>query len=158
MKDYQIKVVQVNPWGWRRIAKNFCRFGWELSEAEKQTTTSTEHYVDSDGNIKEKKSSSSKVMLTFIRYPAKFNSNNLLKAMPIEAIYNICFLVRKIAAWVLPILVAFCIGAFFFQAEAIFEELLLTPTTIAGVAWVAMIAAETVLARVGEAILFGNDQ
>ena len=158
MKDYQIKVVQVNPWGWRRIAKNFCRFGWELSEAEKQTTTSTEHYVDSDGNVKEKKSSSSKVMLTFFRYPAKFNSGNLLKIMPIEALYNICFLVRKIAAYVLPALVAICFGMALFQAEAILEELLLPPTTIAGVVWVAMIVAETVLARVGEAILFGNNQ
>lgn len=153
MKDYQIKVVQSKPWGWRRVAKNVCRFGWELNEAEKQTTTNVEHYYDSDGRLKEKKTSNSTVIMSFTRYPAKFE--NLLKVAPIEAIYNLCFLVRKIAGYVFPVLAGLSIICALAQLEA-FLGIVSKPAIISGVAWVALIVAEDVLSRVGENILFNK--
>lgn len=36
------KVLRLKRFGWKRIAKNVQRFGWTMSDAEEETTTTTE--------------------------------------------------------------------------------------------------------------------
>ena len=108
MADFQTKVLCVKKLGWKRIAHNVERFGWTLGEAEEETettiTTSYEGRVSGDNiYIEEKVSKSTKVRvwLSFHRYKSDFSNYYAVK--PLEIIYNIAFLLRRILGFLLPI-------------------------------------------------------
>lgn len=159
--DYQTKYVNVRKLGWRTVVRQRKRFGWELYDAEQETTTTTETTYEGTVSgdtvyIKPKTTTSTKtrVHLTFIRYPKQFK--NLAVVRPIEWIYNLVFLLRRILGSLLYLATAAVFLAFFFlntymaSKEA---EPIIIGFMAAWFVWMGLILCEVVFSLIGKAIL-----
>jgi len=167
MKLLQTKILCLKKLGWKRVAKNQMRFGWDLDDGEEETTTTTTttyettFYQDKAYTKKyEDTHSKIRILLYFVRNRDDYQ--NLFAILPLELIYNICFYVRRIIGFLLP-------PAFIFIMIAStatngsgtnhtddFATVFLW-FSIAFVAWLILIAAEGILSRIAGRILKYKD-
>jgi hypothetical protein len=161
MVDYDTKVLCVKKIGWKRIAKNTQKFGWELSDAEEETTFTTEteyENIEYDNKVYTRESGSTttsktRIWLYFHRYKSTIKNCNSIKVL--EAFYNFIFLIRRILAFILPIMT---IGIFFVIVLGSFIEnffnikdfylYYLMAYFIGLFVWIAMIITENILANI----------
>ena len=157
MGKIKTKVLGIKRLGWKRVAKNVCRFGWHLSDAEEETITETEtEYVGTITDDKiyikphTKTNTKTTVWLTFWRDSREFS--NLAAIMPLEMIYNIAFLLRRIVGFILPLYFAICVIG---SAIGFSEELkqLYAAGGFVLAAWLGLIALENILAIISKLIL-----
>ncbi len=108
----------VRKFGWRRVAKNFMRLGWRLTDADEVTTyntdiTRTTYQIDGKDYVNEEAKTTSKkrVELSFVRDSSWYT--NLPAIFIFELLFTIIFNVRRIIGFFLPILggIALLIGA-----------------------------------------------
>lgn len=94
--------------GWKRIAKNTMKFGWELYDAKEHTTVTEE--TSYTGKVVDdtiyldphtKTYTSISIHLSFVRYKEKFS--NLFAIFPLEILYKIVFTLRRILGSILPL-------------------------------------------------------
>ena len=161
--DYQTKYVSVKRLGWRTVVRQRKRFGWELYDAEEETeTTTTTTYegriTDDKVYIEPKTSTSTKtrVNLTFIRYPKKFKNLGVVK--PIEWIYNLVFLLRRILGALLYVATLLMLGMMFFMNQYLFggssgAEMIIIGFMSAWCVWIGGVVLESVLSLIAKAIL-----
>lgn len=162
-KDISTKVLCVKKIGWKRIAKNFMRFGWDLDDAEQETTiTKTTEYEITETpkgyHAKPHTNTSTKVRiwLTFTRRKSDFE--NLAAVRPLELFYNLFFYARRIVGFVLPILaiatfvLALLGGASTTNDMGGYNTMVGWLLAVFGI-WVGLILLETILARIAGKIL-----
>lgn len=135
------KVFKVRRIGWRRIAKNISRLGW--------------HYLDekggSDIKLPPDKCGKHKVWLTFWRLDSERDAQPAA-VRTLEFFYNLIFLVRRIAAFFLPVLlVAGIIVSIIKQPDGFSTAVAFILSCFA--IWIACIILEGVLARCADAKL-----
>ena len=137
------KDIKVNKIGWKRIAKNTCCFGWMY--------VNPEPYDDSDEIIAPyAKKGKTKVELLFVRADAVKASNSAIQGL--ETFYNILFLIRRILAFLLPILlVVGVVLAVLNGSDAIGGPIALC--LVPFLLWLACIIGENMLARSAKAKL-----
>lgn len=166
------KKLVVGRVGWGRIVRNTERFGWELVTAEEVTTVETETYYEGyqdgnrfiieaemDGNniklpTKTREHKSVREHLTFRRDSNWFK--NLFAIFPLELIYNILFIVRRIIGILLPIAAGllFAVAIIFNNIELRDDIIHISMyVEIAFVVWLALIIIEGILARIAKRIL-----
>lgn len=157
MGKIKTKVLGIKRLGWKRVAKNVCRFGWHLSDAEEETITETE--TEYEGTITDDKiyikphtktTTKTTVWLTFWRDSREFS--NLAAIFPIEFIYNIIFLARRIVGFALPLYLGFCIICTAFGFGSDIEPLLSAGGFILA-GWLALVALENIFAIIAKLIL-----
>lgn len=161
MKKIQKKVLCLKKFGWKRVAKNTMRFGWELDDATQETEITEKHTWEREYNPNTRKitetervekSSKIRIWLTFYRRPDAFT--NLVAISPLEMLYTIFFWIRRIIGFILPLLtIAFVVVA----ALGDGEELLNTPFgplyfSALGI-WVGLILLESILAHIAAKLL-----
>ncbi len=156
----QTKNLVVKKFGWKRVCKNTQRFGWVLNDAvqheETTVTTSYEGRVEGDKvYIDEHSSSSTKVTIHLSFYRNKDDYTNLPAIFPLELIYNIAFLARRIIGFLLPLLtIGVVLIAAIGQSDWLFEET--NYGTLWGVAiaiWLGLIILESIFAFIASKIL-----
>ena len=135
------KDIKTGRIGWKRIVKNTIRFGWE--------------YVDDNGgsniNLPPTKVGKRKVELSFIRLNSEKDAQPAA-VRALEFFYNLVFLIRRIAVFLLPVLaVAGIVVSIIkklegFKTAAVF---ILVDFAI----WIACIIAEGILSRCAAANL-----
>lgn len=159
----QSKFLRIKRFGWKRIAKNIMKFGWEMYDATEHTTTTETHtlsaYVDYNNNVrvedKVDTKSSVRMELCFVRYKEKFV--NLGAVKPLELLYNLIFLFRRIIGFFLPFgfLGLFACGVICNQTPD-FENILGTIgiwVSVAFVSWTLFIILEQILSSIACKIL-----
>ena len=161
MKKVQTKVLCLKKFGWKRVANNTERFGWTLDDATEEEEVTETHTWEGEYNpstnqyrARERVDRSSKVRiwLTFYRTPADFT--NLIAISPIEMLYTICFWIRRIVGFILPLLtialvVVASIGDGPELLETSFGPIYFSSLGI----WVALILLEGIFARIAAKIL-----
>lgn len=107
MAKYKTKHMCLRKFGWKRIAKNICRFGWTLRDAEEnhETTVTHGYNVSEDDdyiyvNPTTTTTTKVRIYLDFVRYPDDFK--NLKSIILLEAFYNLIFVLRRFCGWILP--------------------------------------------------------
>ena len=161
MKKVQTKVLCLKKFGWKRIAKNTERFGWILDDATEEEEITETHTWEGEynpstnkitGRERVEKSSKIRIWLTFYRYPNTFT--NLIAISPLEILYTICFWIRRIVGFILPLLT---IALFVVAAIGDGPELLETsfgPLYFSALGiWIALILLEGIFARIAAKIL-----
>lgn len=138
--DGTAKVFKVNKIGWRRIAKNAQRFGW------------IGRYEDENGKYKRADNIGKfKVLLGFSRLDSERDSQPS-SVRVLESIYNVFFLIRRIAAFFLPIipiaLIVLGIVAVIIPSVMGIMETVLKLFVAALVIWIACIILEGIFARI----------
>lgn len=158
MAGVDTKVVAVRKFGWKRIAKNFCRFGWHLSDAEEERVTTYEttyeaSVYDDKVYVKPHTTSNTKITmwLSFWRNSNEFT--NLGAIWPLELIYNIIFLVRKIVAFFLPFVTIIMFLGMMLNFVDPENSPLVKGWIIGFIGWIVLIILEGILARIAAAIL-----
>lgn len=157
--DYQTKYVSVKRLGWRTVVRQRKRFGWELYDAEQETTTTTTYEGRISGDtvyIEPKKSTKVRVNLTFIRYPKDFKNLGVVK--PIEWIYNLVFLLRRILGALLYVATLLMLGMMFFMNKYLFggspeADMIIIGFMSAWCVWIGGVILESVLSLIAKAIL-----
>ncbi len=155
----QTKFLRINKFGWKRVAKNTMRFGWELDDAvQHDETTYNRSYTTTYGTYgaytKEHvdKRTKTRIHLTFYRYTDAFT--NLFSVFFLELLYNLAFLVRRLIGWVLPlgggILLFFALMG---EGEEIAESAFGFYVFTAFFLWVGLQVAEVILSLIAKAIL-----
>lgn len=158
----QTDYLTIKKFGWKRIAKNKQRFGWVLADAVKETTvtesTSYEGRVSGDNlYITPKTTSKSKIRinLSFVRDRNDFE--NLGSIKPIETVYNLIFLIRRILGFfLLPVFIGIMIfGAFFGASDYLLGEGggIWIAWCVCFIIWLGGIILEGILSRVAAKIL-----
>ena len=138
------KVLKVNRIGWKRIAKNTTRFGWNYVDVNK----------GSNLNLSPQRIGKRKVVFSFYRLDTEKDAQPTA-VRTLEFIYNLIFLFRRIAAFFLPILIAVgIIVSIIKQPDGFFTALAFIFSDFA--IWIACIILEGVLARSAEAKLKAN--
>ncbi|MDE6690346.1 MAG: DUF1292 domain-containing protein [Clostridia bacterium] len=130
-----VKDITVKKIGWRRIAKNTCRFGWAYVNPDSDSDEIIEPFS---------KKGTTKVELLFVRSDAVTKGKSAVHTL--EFIYNLIFLLRRIVAFLLPILAVVGIVVSVIKREEGVKTAVMF-VLIALLVWIACIIAEGVLAR-----------
>lgn len=157
--DISYKHLTIKKLGWKRVAYNTMRFGWELDDAEQETTTTIERnyegrIYDNKIYIDEHRVEHTKVSvhLYFSRQKCKYK--NLLAIFPLELIYNICFLIRRIIGAILPfVFVGLMIIASVGRMNSLEDSALSLWFMVGLSVWIGLIILEGVLSRIAAKIL-----
>lgn len=104
----QTKTLTVRRFGWKRVANNMYRFGWDLADATQHTQTRAkttyEGRINYSGNVDitphTSKSTKIRVILDFVRYDEYIP--NLGSISVLEAFYNLIYFIRFIVGTFLP--------------------------------------------------------
>ena len=169
MAACQIKTVKCRKIGWKNVSKNVQCFGWTPASAEEITTIKEKlDYYEVSGSFDENMhfsgtatphittSTKTRVWLSFYRIPADFS--NLPAIAPLELLYNIFFLIRKILGTILPWLlfatfaVAIILSGSPFDAQD-YYLLLGYAWMICFGGWLVCIFLDFLFARIAKAIL-----
>ena len=155
------KVLRLKRFGWKRIAKNVQRFGWTMSDAEEETTTTTEtsytgEIVNNKVYITPHKTSRTSIVVWLSFFRDKDRFYNLYAIRPLELLYTVIFWIRRILGNLLPLatLVMF-IGVAVNQSTpnpAEFENIFLY-YLLAIFIWLSGIVLEGVISRIAGKIL-----
>ncbi len=163
---YSTMELSVRKFGWKRVAKNFCRFGWETVGAEERTeiteTPCHDHkeYETQEAYVIEdvyytKRETKVRVWLSFVRFPDRFANLGAIK--PLELLFDLVFLVRRILGFLLP-LAALAAAVMTVIENAGGGEYQYAFPLIGGVlagafVWLLLNVAEVVIARIASRIL-----
>lgn len=157
--DYAHKHLILKRFGWKRVANNTMRFGWQLNDAEQHTTTTIEKsyegtICDDKVYIKENQTRRTSVSIHLYFSRRKSDYNNIYAIFPLELLYNICFLIRRIIGAILPIafmgiILVVAIGS----SDLIKESGADTWLMIGFGIWLGLIILEGVLSRIAGKIL-----
>lgn len=157
-KTKQFKSLIIKKLGWKRVAKNVMRFGWELDDAvEHHDTTVTTSYegrvVGDTVYVDEHKDEKTKVRvhLDFHRDRSKFA--NLGAIFVFELFYNIFFYLRRLIGFCLPILLLGSLVVAMVDAQSELGGNLGILLCSLFCAWLGLIALEGIFARIAHAIL-----
>ncbi len=162
MKNLQLKTLCLKKLGWKRVAKNQMRFGWDLYDGEEETTTTTTTtyettFYEDKAYTEEHKDVHSKTRIWLYFQRHRDNYQNLLAILPLEIIYNICFYVRRIIGFFLiPAFVIIIIASTVTSGSVMTEEesnIVSLWYSIAFFSWLILIAAENILSRIAGKIL-----
>ena len=161
MSDMQYKRVSISKFGWKRVAKNFMRFGWDLDDATQVTTTTTNteyegRVVGDKVHITPHTTSSSKVHMELEFSRDRSEYSNLLAIFPLELVYNIVFLIRRLIGAILAIatpifFVVMIFGGFMMEGET--QETLMLAYMIPIFVWIVGMIIESLLAFIASKIL-----
>lgn len=157
--DTQYKTLIVKKFGWKRVAKNTMRFGWQMSDAEEHVTTTTETSYDGEivGDkvyINEHVKRHTAVTVHMYFWRRKSDYKNMFAVSILELFYNIIFYIRRILGAILPFALAAII--FIYAFGGVSDELAPTISTAymsALVIWIGAIIMEGVLSRIAGRIL-----
>lgn len=151
---YETKYLVLKKFGWKRICQNTQKFGWILDDAYQHdettvTTTYTGEVINDKIEIKENVNKSTKVRVHLSFYRDSSRYNNLNKIMLLEVFYNMIFFLRRILAFILPIMTA--VAALIFLLGH--GDTLLTSTFggafgLTLLIWICFIIAENILAQI----------
>lgn len=160
MADVQIRHVSIKKIGWRRVAKNFMRFGWDLTSAEQETTTTYDvkyegKIINDKIEIQDKTEEHTKVRVNLSFYRRKTDYKNLAAVMPIELVYNICFYARRLIGFVLPFygLILFIMMMAGMSGDAELLNTVGMPCLALLFVWAGLIILEGVFSRIAGKIL-----
>lgn len=155
----QVKKLVIKKFGWKRVAKNVMRFGWDLDNAVEHvdTTVTTNYeervvgdtvYLDQHDTTKTKV----RIHLDFHRNKDKFE--NLKSVSVLEVFYNLIFTLRRLVGFCLPFLLiaAFVVAIIGQGGDEGFTELW-TAFGISFAVWALFIILEGVFARISAKIL-----
>lgn len=159
------KEVYVKNFGYKRIVKNFQKFGWNVYSIVRETTTETTtkyegRIVDDDKIEIDEIKNEKKTVWIHIKMDRNENDFvNLNKIFFLELFFNLIFLIRRLIAFFLPILSIPCIiimalgksdelisdgGDFYGLGEIWMLALLI---------WIGLIITENILASIAYKIL-----
>ena len=161
MANVQYKSLSIPKFGWKRVAKNFMKFGWELNDATQVTTTTrtTEYSGEVRGDniyITPHTTSSSKIHMELKLVRQRDRFSNLLAIAPLETIYNIIFLIRRLLGFLLKVagpvwLVGLLFGSSFMTDD--FRQTVMLAYMIPAFVWLFSMLIENILAFISSKIL-----
>ena len=158
----KIKVLCIKRFGWKSVANEHIRLGWHLSNAEEETTTTyTEHYdVYEDGHREYTGTTSSskvRVWLTMSRDRDWYVNGN--KIIPIDILFSIVFLFRRIFAWAAPVsLIPLVIVYLFAGPDGDTQETFLAIFLTCFFTWLGLRIIEIGLSHIGKRILLKGEE
>lgn len=107
------KVICVRKFGWKRVARNIESFGWKLGDAEEHTEISEKHehtFTLTDTGVTHEhhvqRETKVRIWLSFFRHNDQFA--NLKAIKPLEILFNLVFLIRRIIGFLLSLMAAAC--------------------------------------------------
>lgn len=163
MGKEQTKFLRVVPFGHKRVIRNERKFGWELVDYVKHTTTTTtteyEGKVHDNGDVTftphTSTSSKTRMELYFVR--DKDRIANLGSVYLVEMWFNLIFLIRRIIGFFVPIVgVAFLLVALMGGSMDEVGKMVGTAFFVIILSWLAGIILEDILAAIGKKVLKTN--
>ncbi|MBQ9369781.1 MAG: hypothetical protein IJU10_01755 [Clostridia bacterium] len=139
----QEKNLSVSRWWWRRIARNMARFGWDLFDAYKLTTTR----YDSDGF----KRKAVTMEMIFLREESNFE--NLPEIALIERKFNFWMIIRRVFGVLLYIFNVMLLIALILRENDVLRSIFGASWFIVLFIWFTAIFFENKLSRKAEKIL-----
>lgn len=100
------KVICIKRFAWQRVAREFSRLGWDIVNAEQETSTTYTHHYDvyEDGttiHTGTDKSSKVRIWLSMVRDRDWYVNGN--KIIAIDIFFSIFFLLRRVMGALTPI-------------------------------------------------------
>ncbi|MBO4666587.1 MAG: hypothetical protein J5666_00465 [Bacilli bacterium] len=157
----KIKVLCIRRLGWQSVANEFIRLGWHIGSAEEETTTTyTDHYNVYESGRREytgtTTSSKVRIWLTMSRDRDWYVNGN--KIIPIDILFSIVFLLRRIFAWLAPISsIPFIIVLLLGQAGNDEYKALWVLFLVVFFIWLGLRILESVLSHIGKRILLKGE-
>ena len=161
MGGIQFKTVAVRTFGWQRVARNFCRFGWELGDAN--TITEVRERTRYEGRTygdtftvtpHTTRRTKTRVHLSFARDTSAFPDYPRIIAL--ELLFNILFLLRRIIGALLPWGLGITFLCLILNVTETNDPTLPLLVFAAFLVWVLLQFFEYFLSRVAQRILFGT--
>ena len=151
----KVKVICIKRFLWKRVAREFSRLGWYITNAEEETTTTYTHHYDvyDDGTeVYTGTSSSSKVAIWLTMARDRDWYVNGFKIIPIDIFFTIFFYLRRLLGVILPVtgiifLVVLLLGAY--QQDSPFTIIFLANLF----SWIGLNLLEIIFSFIGGAIL-----
>lgn len=156
------KVICVKRLGWKRIAREFARLGWDIRDAEQEiTTTYTHHYdLSSDGkelHVHTTQSDRVRVYISMVRDLNWYKAGH--KIHVIDIFFSLFFFFRRITGFLaplssIPVIILALLGEGGSQTAYVFWVLFFS---LAG-SWLLLLILEIVFSFIGASILRAGEE